>query len=90
MDLGKPDSYLDLKPGTAVYSSDGESLGKVERVRAAVDLDIFDGIVIDRGHRHGGRRYVEAAQVREIFERGVELAITAEEADGLPQPEAPS
>lgn len=87
MDLGQPDSYLDLKAGTAVYSSDEQLLGKVERVRAAVDLDIFDGIVIDRGHRSGGHRYVDAAQVREIFERGVALSISAEEADRLPEPD---
>lgn len=85
MDLGKPDSYIDLKPGTPVYSSDGDRLGKVERVRSAVDLDIFDGIVIDRGRRHGGHRYVEAAKVREIFENGVELTISSDEADGLPE-----
>jgi uncharacterized protein YrrD len=88
MDLGAPDSYIDLKPGVPVYSSDGDRLGKVERVRAAVDLDIFDGIVIDRGHRHGGQRYVDAAQVREIFEQGVELTISSDEADRLPEPDA--
>ena len=88
MDLGAPDSYLDLKVGASVYSSDGEKLGKVEQVRAAIDLDIFDGIVIDRGHRHGGHRYVEAARVHEIFERGVELTISADDADRLPEPGA--
>ena len=88
MDLGKPDSYLDLKSGTRVYSKDGDELGKVKQVRAAVDLDIFDGIVIDRGHRHGGHRYAAAALVREIFERGVELTISADEADRLPRPDA--
>ena len=85
MDLGKPDSYLDLKPGTPVYSSEGDQLGKVERVRSAIDLDIFDGIVIDRGRRHGGHRYVEAAKVREIFEHGVELTVGSGEADSLPE-----
>ena len=85
MDLGKPDSYIDLKPGTPVYSSEGDRLGKVERVRSAVDLDIFDGIVIDRGRRHGGHRYVEAARVREIFENGVELTISSDDADSLPE-----
>jgi hypothetical protein len=89
MDLGVPHSYIDLEPGTAVYSSDGEMVGKVERVNAAVDLDIFDGIVIDRGHRAGGLRYVGADAVREIFERGVELSISAEQADRLPEPDGP-
>ena len=85
MDLGSPRSYIDLKAGTPVYSSEGDRIGKVEQVRSAVDLDIFDGIVLDRGHRHGGHRYVDAAQVREIFEMGVELTISSAEADRLPE-----
>ncbi len=88
MDLGEPTSYLTLSAGTAVYSSDGEKLGKVERVLAAPDLDIFDGLVIGAGHRGRGKRFVDAAQVREIFERGVELKISAAEAQDLPPPRA--
>ena len=47
-DLGAPSSYLTLAEGTAVYSSDGQALGKVEHVLADTDADIFDGLVIDR------------------------------------------
>ncbi len=77
MDLGEPTSYLTLSTGTAVYSSDGEKLGKVERVLAAPDLDIFDGLVIGAGHWGGTELFVDAAQVKEIFESGVELKISA-------------
>ncbi len=88
MDLGEPTSYLTLSAGTAVYASDGEQLGKVERVLAAPDLDIFDGLVIRAGHLGGDERFVDAAQVKEIFERGVELKISAAEAQELPPPRA--
>ena len=49
MDLGSPTSYLSLETGTPVYSADEQKLGKVDEVRAAPDLDIFDGIGIDGG-----------------------------------------
>ena len=45
-DLGAPASYLTLEHGTDVYSCDGEKIGKVDRIAAAGDADIFDGIVI--------------------------------------------
>ena len=86
-DLGPPSSYLALGDGTAVYSSDGEKLGKVQRVLADPEVDIFDGIVIDASALAGGDRFVEGAQVDEIYERGLVLKLTAEEAQRLPPAE---
>jgi hypothetical protein len=83
-DLGPPTSYLELSKGLQCYSCDGEALGKVDEVRAAPDQDIFDGIVIDTGE---GRRFIEAAHVEEIFERGVLLRIDRAAAQTLPAPE---
>ncbi|HKJ36081.1 MAG TPA: hypothetical protein VKA36_05900 [Solirubrobacterales bacterium] len=77
-----------LSEGIPVYSSDERELGRVEHVLAAPKVDIFDGIVIDRSRLPGGHRFVDAPEVAEIFERGVLLKITAEEAQGLPTPEA--
>jgi hypothetical protein len=82
MDLGTPSSYLALATGTTVYSADEQDLGKVTEIRAAPDLDIFDGIVISGGSV--GRRFVGADRVDEIFERGVLLSVTAAEAGSLP------
>jgi uncharacterized protein YrrD len=85
-DLGTPGSFLTLAEGAPVYSRDGEELGRVAHVLAEPEIDIFDGIVLDRSRLPGGHRFVDAAHVEEIFERGVVLTIVAGEADQLPQP----
>lgn len=87
-DLGPPSSYLALRTGVPVYSSDGEEVGKVEHVLAVPDDDIFDGIVLDQSVLPGGHRFVDAPEVRAIFERGVELKIDAAAAKALPEPSA--
>ena len=85
-DLGAPSSYLTLAEGTPVYSSDGERLGEVEHVLSDADLDIFDGIVIDRSVLPGGHRFVDASQIGEIHERGVVLTVGRDAAEELPEP----
>ena len=85
-DLGAPGSYLTLRRGVAVYSSDGEKLGEVEHVLADEDASIFDGIVIDRSVLPGGWRFADANQVERIHERGVVLTIDAAGAERLPKP----
>lgn len=87
-EMGEPSSYLELQPGTAIYSSDEELLGEVEHVLADPDLDIFDGFVIDTSVLPGGQRFVDATQVDEIFERGVVLNVDARAAEDLPEPSA--
>lgn len=77
-----------LEAGTAVYSSDGEEVGRVEHVLADADADIFDGIVLDTSVLPGGHRFVDAPQVGEIHERGVVLAVSAADAEKLPEPSA--
>lgn len=84
-DLGAPISYLVLKRGAAVYSSDGERLGRVIRVSRDRKAHIFDGIVFDTTAGPGGHRFVDAPEVAEIFERGVMLRISAAEAEALPK-----
>ena len=85
-DLGAPASYLVLEKGTPVYSSDGKPLGEVEHVLADEEVDIFDGIVIDRSVLPGGHRFVDASQIDEIYERGVVLTVDAAAAERLPEP----
>ena len=82
-DRGAPSSYLSLEPGVPVYSRDGQELGRVTHVLADPDADIFDGLVLESD---AGHRFVDAPEVAEIYERGVELAIDAAAAERLPEP----
>ena len=85
-DLGAPSSYLAVDPGAAVFSRDGKRLGEVQHVLADADEDLFDGIVVDASALPGGLRFVDALQVDGIFEHGLVLALTADEAERLPEP----
>lgn len=84
--LGKPSSYLALREGVAVFSSDGERLGAVEHVLRDEGTDIFDGIVLDTSVLPGGHRFADADQVAEVFERGVLLKLDRATAEALPEP----
>ena len=84
-DLGHPVSYLVAKRGIAVFSSDGEKLGRVISVSAAPEANMFDGILFDESWGPGGRRFVDAPEVEAIYERGVVLKIDADEARQLPR-----
>jgi hypothetical protein len=85
-DLGQRSSYLTLAEGAAVYSCDGEKVGRVEYVLADPEADVFDGIVVDTSVLPGGRRFCDADQIEEIFERGVLLRLDRTAAEGLPEP----
>jgi uncharacterized protein YrrD len=87
-DLGAPGSYITLRDGVPVYSSDGQRLGEVSHVLAEPDKDIFDGIVFDASPLPGGHRFVDAPEVERIHERGVVLALDAAGAERLPVPSA--
>ncbi len=87
-DLGEPTSYLVVDKGVPVYSSDGERLGRVVRVLAAREADMFDGIILDTSAGPGGHRFVDAPEVAALYERGVVLKIDATEAASLPKPSA--
>jgi hypothetical protein len=87
-DLGQPSSYLTLRPGMPVHSSDGEKVGDLEHVLADSDVDVFDGLVVDTSAIPGGHRFVDASQVEQVYERGIVLRLSAGEAEGLPEPSA--
>lgn len=84
-DLGHPVSYLVAKRGTPVFSSDGERLGRVVKVLAAPEAHMFDGIIFETSWGPSGRRFVDAPEVGEIYERGVILTIEAAEVESLPK-----
>jgi hypothetical protein len=86
--LGEPSSYLAVKKGVPVYSSDGKELGRVVKVLSAPNIDMFDGVVFDTSAGPGGHRFVDAPEVEGIYENGVTLKIDAAAAASLPKPGA--
>ena len=83
MDEGASISYQVLDPGVPVFSLEGERLGTVDHVVAAVSQDIFHGLVM---RSPSGRRFIAAEQVATLHERGVDLRIDAAAAADLPEP----
>jgi hypothetical protein len=81
---GAPIAYTVLAVGTPVAASDGRIVGSVAHVRADEATDVFDGIVIRTRH---GERFVDAPEIAGLYERRVELALTAAEVTRLPPPE---
>jgi hypothetical protein len=77
-------SYLALRPGTPVFSRDGEQVGTVVRVLDNVREHIFDGIDIDTP-RHGPR-FIDAPEVGRITMARVDLTIDAAEVPQQPPP----
>jgi hypothetical protein len=84
MDEGLPIAYEVLEAGVPVYASGGEHVGTVAHVVAAVEQDIFHGIVL-RCER--GDRFVAADLIAALHERGVDLQIDRSAAAALPAPE---
>jgi sporulation protein YlmC with PRC-barrel domain len=84
MDEGLPIAYEVLDKGVAVLASDGEQVGTVHHVVAAPEKDIFHGLVISTSAH--GQRFVEAADIASLHERGVDLRIDSAAAAALPAP----
>jgi hypothetical protein len=78
--------YTAVKRGTAVISSDGEQIGKVDQVLDNYREHIFDGLVIVTSS--GERKFVDAPEVARTAERAVTLNITAAEGAELGPPPA--
>jgi hypothetical protein len=85
VDEGAPIAYQLLDAGVAVLASDGERVGTVASVLDAPEKDVFHGLLIEA--RDGGIRFVEAAAIESIHERGVDLRIDSAAAAQLPGPE---
>jgi hypothetical protein len=84
VDEGLPIAYEVLDKGVPVLSGDGQRIGTVDHVVAAPEQDIFHGLVVAVPGR--GRRFLEAADVASLHERGVDLRIDAAAVAGLPEP----
>lgn len=84
MDEGQPIAYRVLGRGVPVISSDGDEVGTVHHVVAALQQDIFHGLVIDS--KRLGKRFVPAEDVASLHEHKVDLRINAGEVAELPPP----
>jgi sporulation protein YlmC with PRC-barrel domain len=84
IDEGFPIAYEVLDKGVAVMASDGTQVGTVHHVVAAPEKDIFHGLVVSVPGQ--GLRFVEAADVASLHERGVDLRIDVTAANSLPEP----
>jgi len=85
MDEGAPIAYTMLDPGVPVLASDGERVGTVASVLSAPEEDVFHGLLIDTPSH--GVRFLEAAAIASIHERGVDLRIDSAATQSLPEPE---
>jgi hypothetical protein len=74
--------YQALPRGVPVVTSDGVTLGTVDRVMDNAREHIFDGIVV---RTEAGKRFVDAPEVARITNRQVTLTIDAEAAAELPE-----
>jgi len=82
-DKGDPIAYTVLVEETPVYSSDGVKLGKVKRVLADTETDIFDGLIVDT---RDGDRFVDAPNIADLYERAVVLGLSSDDAQHMPEP----
>jgi hypothetical protein len=73
-----------IEPKTPAYSSDREVVGKVSKVVGDAEADVFTGLAISPSFI-GPDRFVDADRVRGIWADRIELDLTSDEADRLPE-----
>ena len=78
----RPIAWLALQEGASVYAADGSEVGKVGRVVADEQKDIFSGLTLRSG-LFAQERFVPADAVEEITEAGVRLRLAEADAGGL-------
>ncbi|CAN5609766.1 hypothetical protein BH20ACT21_BH20ACT21_01160 [soil metagenome] len=81
-DEDRPIAWPALKEGTPVHDSTGAEIGKVGRVVADKEKDIFSGITVTSGIL-STERFAPADFVGRITETSVELILEAAEAERL-------
>jgi hypothetical protein len=85
VDEGNPIAYEVLQRGVPVFASDGQRVATVGSVLSAPEKDIFHGLLIDVPGQ--GVRFLEAAAIASLHERGVDLRIDSAAARSLPGPQ---
>ena len=75
----RPSPTPSLEEGTPVFDRNGKKIGVVEQVLADMQLDIFEGVIIDPRPLPGKNLYADVDQIADLRERGVVLAVTRDE-----------
>lgn len=84
-----PVSWLVIEQGWEVRGADGSELGTVAEVVGDSGRDIFNGLVVSPGLlRHN--RYLPAERVASIVEGRIDLGLTRDEFESLPEHEDPA
>jgi hypothetical protein len=84
---GEPQvAWKAIEENAQVFSTEGEAVGKVSKVVGDTDADVFTGLAISL-HVLGKARLVESERVRGIWPDRVELDLTAEQIEALPDHE---
>jgi hypothetical protein len=79
--VGDPVSWLMIRPGWKVYSSDGTEVGAVDEIAGDENTDIFDGLAV-AASALGKPKYVPAESVTIITEGRVDLSLTRADFEG--------
>ncbi|MGD0166832.1 MAG: hypothetical protein ABSC51_06015 [Gaiellaceae bacterium] len=90
--MSDPVSWLLVKRGWQVVSSDGTTVGRIGAVRGEPTKDIFNGVVVRTSS--APPRYVPSELIARIVSEQVVLRLSAEEFEAVPpeqrRPLAPS
>jgi hypothetical protein len=82
--LSDPIAWNAIEPGAPVFSSEGEAVGKVSKVVGDANADVFTGLALSI-HTFGADRFVESERVRGIYPDRIDLALTKDEIERLPE-----
>jgi hypothetical protein len=86
---GEPQvAWKAIEENAQVFSTEGEAVGKVSQVVGDADADIFSGLAVSL-RVLGRARFVASESVRAIWPDRVELDLTADEIEALPEHDAP-
>ena len=80
-------AWMAIEDNAQVFSTEGEAVGKVSQVVGDAEADVFSGLAI--ALRPMGRpRFVSADCVRAIWPDRIELDVTRDQVESLPEHKA--
>jgi hypothetical protein len=77
-----------IEENAQVFSTEGEAVAKVSKVVGDTEADVFTGLAISL-RVLGRSRFVESERVRAIWPDRVELDLTREQIEALPEHDDP-